>query len=358
MKKLTQDEFIARARSVHGARYDYSKVEYRGRKDKVRIICPVHGEFLQTPDKHLSGCGCSNPECVRAKVEATTMCRYGVRNVMQSDVGKDAYSKSCMEKYGVAFALSSPVVHAKQEATMLARYGAKSGLSAGILRDKGRVTIQERYGVTNPMHSPELSARFERTMMERYGVKSALSVGPLRDKGFSTIQKRYGVVNPMHCRDIQDKVFSTRKANGTLNTSEVEGMLHNMLCEAFGERDVIREYKCPLYPWHCDFYIRSRNMYIELNASWTHMGHWYDGSDQDDVSTLANLKAKSVDSDYYKNAVRVWTDYDVRKRAMAAKNHLNYVVFWDNGLLDANLWFAEGCPDGHDYERPYSWLDI
>ena len=63
MKKLTPEGFIARAKAVHGDRYDYSKVEYVGSKTKVCIICRKHGEFWQSPEKHLSGQGCE--KCFR-----------------------------------------------------------------------------------------------------------------------------------------------------------------------------------------------------------------------------------------------------------------------------------------------------
>lgn len=58
MKKLTKEEFLERARSVHGNKYDYSKVEYINSKTKVCIICPKHGEFWQTPNDHLDNHGC------------------------------------------------------------------------------------------------------------------------------------------------------------------------------------------------------------------------------------------------------------------------------------------------------------
>jgi superfamily II DNA or RNA helicase len=60
-KKMTTEEFIAKARKVHGDKYDYSKVEYKGSKEKVCIICPEHGDFWQLPSNHLKCCGC--PEC-------------------------------------------------------------------------------------------------------------------------------------------------------------------------------------------------------------------------------------------------------------------------------------------------------
>ena len=54
-------DFITKAREVHGDKYDYSKVDYVKSSIKVCIICPEHGEFWQTPNSHLRGCGC--PKC-------------------------------------------------------------------------------------------------------------------------------------------------------------------------------------------------------------------------------------------------------------------------------------------------------
>ena len=61
MKRKTILIFIEEAKTIHGNKYDYSKVEYRDAKTKVCIVCPEHGEFWQTPDKHLRGSGC--PSC-------------------------------------------------------------------------------------------------------------------------------------------------------------------------------------------------------------------------------------------------------------------------------------------------------
>lgn len=56
--RSTTEEFVKKATKVHGDRYDYSKVEYKNSDTKVRIICHEHGEFMQTPDNHLHGAGC------------------------------------------------------------------------------------------------------------------------------------------------------------------------------------------------------------------------------------------------------------------------------------------------------------
>ena len=58
MPKLTTEEFIKKAREVHGDKYDYSKVEYVNAQTPVVIICPKHGEFLQRPSHHTDGRGC------------------------------------------------------------------------------------------------------------------------------------------------------------------------------------------------------------------------------------------------------------------------------------------------------------
>jgi very-short-patch-repair endonuclease len=58
-KKDTLKSFIEKARMVHGDKYDYSKVEYIDSQTKVCIICPIHGEFWQKPNAHLNGNGCN-----------------------------------------------------------------------------------------------------------------------------------------------------------------------------------------------------------------------------------------------------------------------------------------------------------
>ena len=60
-KRSTTNEFVRKAKEVHGDKYDYSKVEYKKSQEKVCIICPEHGEFWQTPSSHLDGKGC--PKC-------------------------------------------------------------------------------------------------------------------------------------------------------------------------------------------------------------------------------------------------------------------------------------------------------
>lgn len=58
---LTTQQFVDKARVVHTDNYIYDQVVYIQSSTKVSIICPTHGEFLQTPNNHLRGQGC--PDC-------------------------------------------------------------------------------------------------------------------------------------------------------------------------------------------------------------------------------------------------------------------------------------------------------
>ena len=73
-KKLTTEEFIIRAKDVHGDKYGYSLVKYKNRKTKVKIICKEHGEFEQTPDDHLQGKGCK--KCSKPVYDTNSFIRH------------------------------------------------------------------------------------------------------------------------------------------------------------------------------------------------------------------------------------------------------------------------------------------
>jgi len=57
--RKSKELFVEQASKIHGNKYDYSLVEYKGTtKKKVKIICPTHGVFNQFPNDHLRGHGC------------------------------------------------------------------------------------------------------------------------------------------------------------------------------------------------------------------------------------------------------------------------------------------------------------
>ena len=69
--KLDLDDFLVRAKKIHGDKYNYSKVHFNNVMEKVCIICPEHGEFWQSPNDHLNGKK-NCPKCSHRSYKKTT----------------------------------------------------------------------------------------------------------------------------------------------------------------------------------------------------------------------------------------------------------------------------------------------
>ena len=58
LASFNNEIFIQRSRKVHGDKYDYSLSNYKNSMEKVVILCPIHGRFMQLPSSHMNGNGC------------------------------------------------------------------------------------------------------------------------------------------------------------------------------------------------------------------------------------------------------------------------------------------------------------
>lgn len=328
-KRMSFEEFVKKAQGVHGDKYDYSQVNYVNSKTKVKIICPIHGEFEQAPEKHWLGRGC--PLCGKEKWKETNIKKYGNPYPLQNQVSKERCKETCLE-----------------------RYGTDNPSKSEEVKEQTKQTNLERYGVEWTCLSEEVIARRQETNKERYGGISPFCSKEVQAKSRQQFLQQHGVTNAMHVQKFRDEVTETKRQNGTFCTSKSEDILYEILVEVFGEDDVKRQYRSEVYPFTCDFYILSRDMYIELNGHWSHTDHWYDESSEEDKKLVQLWKDRGTL--YYQHNLRVWTQRDVLKRQMAQEHHLNYVVFWYDTLEDVELWLALNCPDGHDYDVEYSWL--
>lgn len=93
----TTEQFIAKARVVHGNKYDYSQVDYFNCNTKVCIICPTHGAFSQTPREHLRGFGCSK-------------CR-DEQTAKRQTKSKDYFLSQCVAVHGNRYDYSKVIYH-------------------------------------------------------------------------------------------------------------------------------------------------------------------------------------------------------------------------------------------------------
>ena len=91
------ENFIEKSNIKHDFKYDYSKVDYINAREKVEIICPQHGSFYQTPDKHLQGKGC--PKCTH-HVSKLEMLWLDSLNIPNNKEHRNVYIKIKDRKLG------------------------------------------------------------------------------------------------------------------------------------------------------------------------------------------------------------------------------------------------------------------
>jgi len=134
-------------------------------------------------------------------------------------------------------------------------------------------------------------------------------------------------------KDILDKVIKTKTENNSFNTSKPEDRYYQYLVQKYGRDHVFRQYKDNRYPFSCDFYIDSEDLFIELNLHWTHGGHLYNSENLEDNIILDIWKEKAEQSEFFKNAIHIWTVKDVEKYNTFIKNKLNFKIYYNEGDL-------------------------
>ncbi len=125
-------------------------------------------------------------------------------------------------------------------------------------------------------------------------------------------------------KEWRNKISETMRINKTFNTSKPEEDYYNYLLTIYKKEDIIRQYSDYRYKWNCDFYIKSEDLFIELNKSWTHGYKPYNPNDIECQNQLLEWQEKAKTSKYYQNAIYNWTVRDVEKLKTAINNNLNY----------------------------------
>lgn len=348
-----------RARQTIRAQYGVDNVSQseaikdRKRETSMRhygVPCPaldpdVRRRQLETlrrnhPDLPADAQGPLDAPSVRAAAKASHLARHGVENAFAREDVKDQIRQTLQGRYGVDNPSLSPVIQERRRQTMQAHYGVDNPFASETVKEQIRQTVQERYGVDYVAQSEAVQEQIRQTMRERYGVD-------------------YG----MESAEIRARAMDTKRKRGTFNSSSSEDVLYELLVEYANQHGmtVVRQH-CDeeRYPFAVDFYIPERDLFIELNGSWSHGRHWYEVDREMDQKIAQIWRKKGEKSKYYRAAFETWVERDVRKRAAAREAQLNYVTLWDGSeaLSDAHLWLALGAPDGRDWEREYSWLDL
>lgn len=237
-------------------------------------------------------------------------------------------------------------------------------------------TIKDRYGVEHPNQNKEIAKRMVESTrtsnMLKYGVPNVMQNSDIARKSANSRQKsmliKYGYKNSVEIPEIRNKIFESRRNNKTLNSSLAEEKLGELLREWFGSDDVLRNVIVDdRYPYHVDYYIKSRDLFIELNGDKCHNDHWFDENNERDnqilsswMNNMIRLENETGKASRYRKYIKTWSQTDVAKRNIARDNNLNYLVFWDGSckqrnkksiplLRDAFEWFDANCPMPNDW---------
>ena len=159
--------------------------------------------------------------------------------------------------------------------------------------------------------SEESINKIKQTTFNIYGVDS-----------FTKTQQFKDIISTQQL-NIQNKQYKTKKKNHSFNSSKIENELEKYFIK--NNIKYISQYHSSEYPFTCDFYFPDSNYYVEIQGSWTHGIHPFDCNNINDIEILNEWKIKSERSDFYKKAIYVWTDHDVKKRNIAKENNIKYL---------------------------------
>lgn len=255
----------------------------------------------------------------RQKAERTTLKNFGVTNPLKI---KEIHDK------GIKKAASKEIRN-KVVKTNLKKFGKEyySQTKEWIKRYKN--TNLDKYGVENIsqlpnnrehiskiLHSKQSNENRINSMIQKYG----------KENFTQTQQYKNLFKDKERTKKIQQKSYETKKKNGTLGTSNLEVECFNLIKKYF--KDAVHHYKDSVrYPFNCDIYIPSQDLFIELNFFWTHGKEPFNENNLEHINIVREWQNKN--NKYFDSAIQSWTKSDPLKLQTFKKNNLNYKIFYN-----------------------------
>lgn len=196
--------------------------------------------------------------------------------------------------------------------------------------------------------NPEKIEKRKKTYLEKYGSLNPYDVPSVKAKIEATSMKNWGYPYPMQNPEYAEKIFKKIIENHTDGwwTSKEEKRWRDQLKEVYQDliwqyMDEKRRFVNPSSNrrFICDFYIPSKDLFIEYQGYYTHHFHPFNEKSEEDQEELKRLRedAKRIDErnkehgwerNIYKSTIDIWTLTDPLKRRIAAVKHLNYLEIW------------------------------
>ena len=310
-------------------------------------ICPICGNSIKLKHHKLQKFCCKKCQNIffqtseaykQSNIEkAKQTCKdlYGVENVMDSNLFRQKIKDTKLKKYGDSnynnriqavktsfdlYGLDNYNNRLKAKQTFVDLYGVDNPAKIDGISDKIKDTKLKKYGDSN-YNNRDLA---KQTCIELYGVENYNN----RPKAKQTTLDLYGVDNAIKLPEIQRKIYETHKKNNSFNTSKVEIKLYNLLLTKFKSNDIIRQYKSDLYPFACDFYVKSLDLYIELQGTWLHGSEPFDSKNPKHIKIINEWKSKTAG--LYEVAIKTWAIRDPLKRKIAKENGIKLIEVFDS----------------------------
>lgn len=246
-KKYTIEKFIKKAIETHGYKYNYSKTDYINAKTKVCIICPEHGEFWQTPDKHVN-CKQGCPKC-SGKKKPTTEEYLKIVNEVHNN--KYDYSETVYKNKDSKICI---ICHQKDENGI--EHGRFYQIAHNHLNGNGcpKCTNKYRYTTDEIIKKFKIihNGIYDYSKVDYFNTKTKVCI--ICPKHGEFWQAPYHHLNGNGCPKCKSSLFERRVAQ-FLDKNKVQ---------------YIEYANCLLFPWlgkqHLDFYLPKYNIAIECQG--------------------------------------------------------------------------------------------
>jgi len=239
--KLDVDVFISRARKKHGEKFDYSKVVFKGMDEKVVIVCPIHGDFLQSPNNHLRyGC----PKC---GVKSSGNSNYQDCFIRRArEVHGDRYNYDLVQYFN-AFTYVK-IVCSEHGVFEQAPFDHLQGKGCGKCAGNVKLGTIEFINRSRKIHG------------DRYDYS-------LSD--YISSHDKVRIVCKVH-GEFEQSAISHYNGYGCPNCASLVSKAHKEIGDFIGLSDLVYNDRDKINPFEIDLFIPSKNLGIEYNDIWWH----------------------------------------------------------------------------------------
>ena len=295
--------------------YDLYIVENYSRKDLAKI----YNVSETTIKRKLSEFDIHKSQTqIQQNREKTFLSRYDIKTPGESKEFKEKRIKTSLSKYGTDNPSKCQDIRQKESAIVIDKWK----LNHDERLQKSKNTNLASFGYVHNMQSPELKNKGYINLAITSGYNGT-------EEELIKIGKQIKL----------QKEINTKYINNSFNISKPEDNVYELLSESFD--NVIRQYHCERYPFNCDFYIKSLDLFIECNFHWTHgiVNHKiyapYNPENPEHQQILQLWQNKHTK--YFDAAIKTWTVRDPLKLKTARDNNLNYLVFYTYDEFE--IWF-------------------